>query len=119
MVFGHARCPSHKLANLRVGPGLRVAHRRADEKRRNEGHDRFIQVRLAPMANPPAFRSLVSAGRWAISAFEDRNGNGILDLGFCGPVEPFGFWKPLHAWRKPQLGDVAIACRAVPTSPRA
>lgn len=49
----------------------------------------------------------VPPGRWAISAFEDRNDNGKLDIGFFGPTEPSGFWRTFHAWRKPRFDDVA------------
>jgi uncharacterized protein (DUF2141 family) len=48
----------------------------------------------------------IVAGRWAVSAFEDRNGNGSLDMGLFGPKEPSGFWRPFHAWRKPRFDDV-------------
>jgi uncharacterized protein (DUF2141 family) len=42
-----------------------------------------------------------------VSAFEDLNDNGILDMGFFGPKEPSGFWRPFHAKRKPRFDDVA------------
>ena len=42
-----------------------------------------------------------------MSAFEDLNDNGILDMGFFGPKEPSGFWRPFHAKRKPRFDDVA------------
>ena len=48
----------------------------------------------------------ITPGRWAVSAFEDLNGNGILDMGFFGPKEPSGFWRPFHAKRKPRFDDV-------------
>ncbi|MBV8842790.1 MAG: DUF2141 domain-containing protein [Bryobacterales bacterium] len=47
------------------------------------------QVRIEPGAER-IFRFEVPAGRWAVSAFEDRNGNGVLDMGFFGPKEPSG-----------------------------
>jgi uncharacterized protein (DUF2141 family) len=53
------------------------------------------------------FRFVVSRGRWAVSAFEDVNGNGVLDQGMFGPKEPTGFWRPFSAWRKPKFDDVA------------
>jgi uncharacterized protein (DUF2141 family) len=46
-------------------------------------------------------------GRWAISAYEDRNENGVLDLGVFGPKEPNGFWRPFRGRRKPLFADVA------------
>jgi len=53
------------------------------------------------------FRFQVSAGRWAVSAFEDRNGNGILDMGLFGPKEPSGFWRPFTGRHKPRFDEVA------------
>jgi uncharacterized protein (DUF2141 family) len=43
-----------------------------------------------------------------VSAYEDKNGNGVLDMGLFGPKEPSGFWRPFHAWRKPRFDDVAV-----------
>ena len=54
-----------------------------------------------------SFRFTVPLGRWALSAFEDRNGNGELDMGRFGPREPSGMWHPFHARRKPRFEDVA------------
>ena len=54
-----------------------------------------------------SFSFSAAPGRWAISAFEDVNGNGILDIGAFGPKEPSGFWRPFKAWRKPRFDDVA------------
>lgn len=54
------------------------------------------------------FRFEVPAGRWALSAFEDVNGNGVLDMGAFGPKEPNGFWKPFHGWHRPQFDEVAV-----------
>ena len=64
------------------------------------------QVRLEPGA-PLRFRFEVSPGSWALSAFEDRNGNGTLDMGLFGPTEPSGFWRRFTGWRKPRFDDVA------------
>jgi hypothetical protein len=64
------------------------------------------QIRIEPGADPN-FQFRLPAGRWALSAFEDENGNGILDMGVFGPKEPSGFWHPFHAWRKPRFDDVA------------
>ncbi|HKF50003.1 MAG TPA: DUF2141 domain-containing protein [Terracidiphilus sp.] len=65
------------------------------------------QVRFDP-PNTPAFHFQVQPGRWALSAYEDSNGNGVLDMGMFGPKEPSGFWHPFHAWRKPRFDDVAV-----------
>jgi uncharacterized protein (DUF2141 family) len=51
----------------------------------------------------------VAPGRWALSSFEDVNGNGVLDMGMFGPKEPSGFFKPFTAWRAPKFEDVAFA----------
>lgn len=64
------------------------------------------QIRIEPGAER-AFRFEVPAGRWAVSAFEDQNGNGILDMGFFGPKEPSGFWRAFNGHRKPRFDDVA------------
>ena len=55
---------------------------------------------------PYAFR--VKAGRWAISAYEDRNENGKLDMGLFGPREPVGFTIPYRHRRRPRFDDVAM-----------
>jgi uncharacterized protein (DUF2141 family) len=67
---------------------------------------RPAQTRRIAAGDEPVFHFDVPAGRWAISAFEDRNGNGTLDMGAFGPEEPNGFWRPFVAPRKPEFGDV-------------
>lgn len=64
------------------------------------------ELRLPPGAET-TYRFVVRPGRWAVSAFEDRNGNGVLDQGTFGPKEPSGFWRPFHAWHKPAFDEVA------------
>jgi len=64
------------------------------------------QVRIEQKAEPQ-FQFQIPNGRWALSAFEDENDNGILDMGVFGPKEPTGFWRPFHRWRKPHFEDVA------------
>lgn len=64
------------------------------------------QVRIEPGA-ARTFRFEVPAGRWAISAFEDRNGNGVLDMGLFGPKEPSGFWRAFNGHRKPRFDEVS------------
>lgn len=64
------------------------------------------QVRMAP-GTDPSFQFHLPPGEWALSAFEDRNGNGILDIGAFGPKEPSGFFRAFHAWRKPRFADVS------------
>jgi uncharacterized protein (DUF2141 family) len=57
----------------------------------------------------PAFAFTVAdGGRWAMSAYEDVNENGVLDQGFFGPKEPSGFSVPFKKWRKPTFDDVVF-----------
>jgi uncharacterized protein (DUF2141 family) len=63
------------------------------------------QLKFAPGVEP-RFRFDVAPGRWAVSAYEDRNDNGVLDVGVFGPKEPSGFWRLFKAWRKPRFDDV-------------
>lgn len=58
------------------------------------------------------FQFEVQAGRYAISAFEDCNGNGVLDLGLFGPKEPNGFWRPFVGHHKPRFDEVASTVEA-------
>jgi uncharacterized protein (DUF2141 family) len=63
------------------------------------------EIRIQPQSDP-RFQFHLSSGRWALSAYEDQNDNGVLDMGMFGPKEPSGFWRPFHAWRKPGFDDV-------------
>ena len=65
------------------------------------------QMRIDP-PKTPSFNFEVPVGRWALSAFEDVNENGILDMGVFGPKEPSGFWRAFHGWRKPRFDEVAV-----------
>lgn len=72
--------------------------------------DGFLQrpaqtVRIAA-GDDLVFHFDVPAGRWAVSAFEDSNGNGRLDKGAFGPEEPSGFWRPFAEPRAPRFEDV-------------
>jgi uncharacterized protein (DUF2141 family) len=51
---------------------------------------------------------VVPIGRWAISAYEDRNEDGVLDMGLFGPKEPNGFWRPFRSRHKPHFDEVAM-----------
>jgi uncharacterized protein (DUF2141 family) len=64
------------------------------------------QVRIEPHGNT-AFQFHAPAGAWAISAYEDENNNGKLDMGIFGPKEPSGFWRPFHGWHKPRFTEVS------------
>ncbi len=61
-----------------------------------------------PAASEMAFSFEVAPGRWTLSAYEDRNGDGKLNIGLFGPKEPNGFVRRFTAWRKPRFGDVAL-----------
>jgi len=65
------------------------------------------QLRIVP-GSAPKFQFRIPSGRWALSAFEDMNGNGVPDMGAFGPKEPSGFWHAFHGWRKPRFNDVAV-----------
>ena len=69
---------------------------------------RPVQQLRIPLGVDPIFRFEVPPGRWAVSAFEDRNGNGVLDMGWFGPKEPSGFWRPFHGHHKPRFDEVAF-----------
>jgi uncharacterized protein (DUF2141 family) len=72
--------------------------------------DNFLQTPTKQFKFAPGvearFRFDVAPGRWAVSAYEDRNDNGVLDVGAFGPKEPNGFWRVFKAWRKPRFDDV-------------
>jgi uncharacterized protein (DUF2141 family) len=53
------------------------------------------------------YRFTAPTGRWAVSAFEDRNDNGKLDMGLFGPKEPNGFWREFRGHHKPRFEEVA------------
>jgi len=65
------------------------------------------QIRIEP-GTETSYHFDVPGGRWAISAFEDRNGNGVLDTGLFGPKEPSGFWHPFTGHHKPRFDEVAF-----------
>lgn len=65
------------------------------------------EIRIAPGA-ATEYSFAVPPGRWALSAYEDVNENGKLDMGHFGPKEPSGFWRPFHGWRRPRFDDVAV-----------
>jgi uncharacterized protein (DUF2141 family) len=64
------------------------------------------QIKFAPHATAE-FRFQVAPGNWAISAYEDENENGKLDMGIFGPKEPSGFWRAFHGWHKPRFAEVS------------
>jgi uncharacterized protein (DUF2141 family) len=66
------------------------------------------EKRFAPGA-APEFRFDVPPGSWALSAFEDQNDNGVLDMGHFGPKEPSGFWRPFTGWHRPKFDEVAAS----------
>lgn len=51
----------------------------------------------------------VSAGKYAIQAFQDVNGNGKLDFGVAGPKEPWGFYRNVRPLlRGPKFEEMAF-----------
>ena len=66
------------------------------------------EIRIEP-GHDARFRFAVAPGRWAISAYEDRNENGLLDMGLFGPKEPSGFWRPFRGKHKPHFDEVVVA----------
>lgn len=94
-----------------------VVGRVAGESRKHTVHvaiwnaDGFLKVphtetRIAP-GSELRFQFVVDPGRWAVSAYEDINDNGVLDMGLFGPREPSGFWRPFRGWHKPRFDEVA------------
>jgi hypothetical protein len=66
-------------------------------------------IKIEPGAQP-VFQFEVEKGRWALSAYEDRNSNGKLDMSWYGPPkEPSGFWRAFHGHHKPRFDEVASA----------
>ncbi len=72
--------------------------------------DRFTMGQTAAAKSPSLtliFEN-VPPGRYALSAFHDRNGNGKLDRGAFGiPQEPFGFSRDARALMGPPSFDDA------------
>jgi uncharacterized protein (DUF2141 family) len=64
------------------------------------------ELQFKPQASPD-FQFRVTPGSWTISAYEDENENGVLDVGMFGPKEPSGFWRAFRQWRKPRFTDVS------------
>lgn len=54
------------------------------------------------------FSFAVPMGVYTITAFEDENGNGELDMGWFGPKEPSQFYRRFTAWRAPRFDDVSF-----------
>ncbi|MFQ3620322.1 MAG: DUF2141 domain-containing protein, partial [Spirochaetales bacterium] len=52
----------------------------------------------------------LQAGEYAIVAFQDKNGNGILDLGLFGPTEPWdmSFVTNRPRFRAPRFRDASF-----------
>jgi uncharacterized protein (DUF2141 family) len=65
------------------------------------------QLQIKP-GTDPVFQFRIPPGAWAISAYEDTNENGKLDMGIFGPKEPNGFFKPFHQWHKPKFTEVSF-----------
>jgi uncharacterized protein (DUF2141 family) len=67
------------------------------------------EIKIEPGAEP-VFQFEVEKDRWAVSAFEDRNSNGKLDMSWYGPPkEPSGFWHAFNGHHKPRFDELASA----------
>ncbi len=64
------------------------------------------QIRIESHSDT-SFRFQVRPGTWALSAYEDENENGQLDMGIFGPKERSGFWQAFHGWHKPRFSEVS------------
>jgi len=53
------------------------------------------------------YKFVLKPGHWAITAYEDLNENGVLDVGLFGPKEPHAFWRPFRGQHKPHFDEVA------------
>ncbi len=72
-------------------------------------YTRGISVPAAGSAVTVVFTDL-PPGRYAVSAYQDRNSNGRLDRGFTGfPSEPYGFSRDARGvFGPPEFGDAAF-----------
>jgi uncharacterized protein (DUF2141 family) len=72
----------------------------------------FLDTPVQSIHLPPEtdgrFRFTAAAGRWGVSAFEDVNENGRLDMGMFGPKEPNGFWREFRGHHKPHFEEIAV-----------
>jgi hypothetical protein len=72
------------------------------------------QIRIKPGAER-LFNFEVPAGCWALSVFEDRNGNGILDMGFSWAEGTRRVLARLHRPPKTRFDEAAsVVERNVP-----
>ena len=104
---GLVRTPSVTIAGKVLGWSgshtLRLALWRADHFL-----EKPFQTVSIPAGRPAEFSLSASPGEWAVSAYEDVNENGTLDMGLFGPKEPMGFWRAFTAHRKPTFKDVSM-----------
>src|SRR5215831_3875776 len=49
-----------------------------------------VEESFLPAQTDVHYALAVPVGQWAIAASEDRNENGVLDIGRAGPKEPLG-----------------------------
>ena len=55
----------------------------------------------------------VPVGTYAIQAFQDVNGNGVLDSGNFGPKEPWGMYRPKRpTFRAPRFDEIKFEVAA-------
>lgn len=54
----------------------------------------------------------VEPGDYGVTAFEDEDENGKLEMGMFGPSEPSQFYRKFTAWRAPRFEDVRFTVKA-------
>ena len=64
----------------------------------------------SPERQRVAFSFSVPGGTYGIRCYLDMNGNGALDRGFLGPLEPWGMsWRSQRRAGFPRFADIAFA----------
>jgi uncharacterized protein (DUF2141 family) len=63
-------------------------------------------------AGSVAYSFELKPGTYTVSAYEDENENGKIDMGAFGPKEPSGFYRKFTAWRAPKFEDVKFELRS-------
>jgi uncharacterized protein (DUF2141 family) len=65
-----------------------------------------------------AFAFIVPQGTYGIRCFLDVNGNGVLDRGLFGPMEPWGIsWRVRRPAGFPRFADISFAVAGDVTCP--
>jgi uncharacterized protein (DUF2141 family) len=73
-------------------------------------HMVFALTASGPKGRRVAFSFSVPQGTYAIRCYLDVNGNGALDRGLFGPLEPWGMsWRSTRPSGFPRFADIAFA----------